>query len=352
MKTHKRVRALATIGAAGALLAQVVLAPWSQAIAGAASTLEQVRERGHVICGISEATPGFATTDKQGALTGLEIDFCAAVSAAIFGRKDAVKYRSLSSAARSSAVAAGEVDLAARHTSWTLSKDTELGLRYAGTLFYDGQGFLVRRGFAVASVLELSGASVCLTTGTPLEKALAAYFGAKQMRYQIVVADRWQDAVAAYADTACTLLTGDVSQLAVERSRLVSPAEHMILPELISKELSGPVVRAGDDQWLSLVRWVLNGLIAAEELGITTGNADEQMAVSRDKDVRRYLGLEGNLGETLGLDASWSYNMVKLVGNYGEIFARNLGLGSPLLLERGPNALWAKGGLLYAIPIR
>ncbi|MFA5951732.1 MAG: amino acid ABC transporter substrate-binding protein [Hyphomicrobium sp.] len=326
----------------------------SAALSGAihSTTLDEVRARGHVVCGINDGPPGFAAVDGAGAWAGLDIDFCRAVAAAVLGRKDAVKYRALSAANRFQALAAGEVDLIPRAASWTLSRDVELGLRYAGTLFFDGQGFIVRRGYAVASVLELSGASVCVLQGTSAEENLADFFRSRQMRYQLVVADHWQDIVKAYADGGCTLLTGDLSVLAYERSRFTTPADHMILPELIGKEPSGPVVRQGDEQWFSIVRWTLNALIAAEEMGLTSENADNKLETAKAKNVRRFLGLEGNLGVGMGLNGNWSFRILKEIGNYGEIFDRNLGVGSPLALDRGVNGLWTKGGLMYAFPLR
>lgn len=318
----------------------------------AAATLDDVRARGHLVCGINDGMPGFAMANAAGQWAGLEVDFCQALAAAIFGRKDAVKFRPLAPANRIQALLGGEVDLVARATAWSLSRDLELGVRYAGTLFHDGQAFLVRRGYAVASVLELSGASVCVLQGTSAEESLSDFFRARQMRFQLVVAERWQEVVRAYADGGCTLLTGDLSVLAVERSKLDVPADHMILPELISNEPSGPVVRPGDDKWLSIVSWTLNAMIAAEEMQLTKETVDMRRETSKSKNVRRFLGLEGNLGEGMGLGSTWSYHLLKATGNYGEAFERTLGKGSSLGLDRGVNDLWTRGGLLYSLPLR
>jgi general L-amino acid transport system substrate-binding protein len=316
----------------------------------AAATLDDVRTRGHLVCGVSEGMPGFATVSPAGAWTGLDVDFCAAVAAAVLGNKGAVKYRVVSPSNRFQALASGEVDLLPRANGLTLSRDTETGARFVDTLFHDGQGFLVRRGHAVASVLELSGASVCVLNGAGVQ-GLEDFSRARRMRFQRMVAAEWAEAVKSYADGACTVLTGDITVLAAERSRLATPGEHVILPELVSKEMLGPFVRQGDEQWFSVVRWTLDALIAAEELGISVANA-EAMRSEAAPDVRRFLGLEADLGAPLGLARGWSYEIVRQVGNYGEIFERNIGLASPLALERGVNNLWTRGGLLSAGSLR
>lgn len=318
---------------------------------GKAATLDDVRTRGHLVCGVTEDVHGFASVAAGGTWTGFDIDFCGAVAAAVLGRKDAVKYRVVSPSNRFQALATGEVDLLPRANGRTLSRDTEHGVRFVETLFHEGQGFLVRRGYAVASVLELSGASVCVMRGTRAEQALQDYFQTRKMRYQLVLAEQWAEAAKAYADGACTLLTGDLSALAAERSRLVNPAEHMILPELITKEMLGPVVRQGDEPWFSVVRWTVEALVGAEELGITSANIDG-LRESPSLDVRRFLGLEADLGQPMGLARDWSYQVVRQSGNYGEMFDRNVGARSALGLERGVNNLWTKGGLMSAAPLR
>jgi general L-amino acid transport system substrate-binding protein len=326
----------------------VLLAP---SLAASAATLDDVRARGHVICGVSEGDQGFAQVAVGGAWSGFDIDVCGAVAAATLGRHDAVKYRVVTPANRFQILLSGEIDLLPRASARTLSRDTEYGVRYVDTLFHDGQGFLVRRGYAVASVLELSGASVCVMTGTSAQEGLETYFRARKMRYQLVLAERWTDAVKSYADGACTLLTGDVTVLAAERSRLVNPVDHVILPELITKDMLGPVIRQGDEQWTSIVRWTAEALIAAEELDVNSQNIDA-LHDSKNVEIRRFLGLEADLGQAMGLPRDWSYQIVKQVGNYGEVFERNIGARTALALDRGVNNLWTKGGLLSAAPLR
>lgn len=316
-----------------------------------AATLDDVRARGHLICGVTEGLPGFAAVGAEGTWTGLDIDFCGAVASAVFGSKDAVKYRVVTASNRFQVLAAGEVDVLPRAGGRSLSRDTELGIRYTDTLFHDGQGFLIKRGYAVASIFELSGTSICVMTGTTSAQAVETFFQSRKMRYQLVPAEHWTDAVKAYASGACTVLTGDITVLAAERSKLPAPGDHTIMPELISKEMLGPVVRQGDEQWFSIVRWTLAALIAAEELGITRANADDLRA-SQNVDIRRFLGQEADLGQGMGLSREWSYHIVRQVGSYGEIFERNIGLSSPLALERGLNNLWTRGGLLSAGPLR
>lgn len=322
------------------------------AVSGApAATLEDVRVRGALLCGVDEDAPGFAASDGRGHWSGIEVDFCSAVAAAVLSADAPVKVLPVSAVDRFQALTTGELDVLARATSWTLSRDTELGISFAGTLVYDGQGFIVRRAQAVTSVLELSGASICVLKGTSAEAGIADFFRRRQMRYQRVVAERWDDLVKAYADGGCTLLTGDASTLAFERSRMATPNDHMLLPELIAKEPLAPAVRKGDDQWFAIVRWTLMALVAAEELGLTRENVDG-MRTAPATDIRRFLGLEGNLGQGMGLDADWAYRIVKQVGNYGEVFERNLGSRSPLKMDRGLNNLWSNGGLMYAAPLR
>ena len=316
-----------------------------------ASTLDDIRARDHLVCGVTEGTPGFAEVAANGAWKGLDIDFCEALAVAVFGRRDAVRYRVVSPANRFQVLAGREVDVLPRANAMTLSRDTEHGVRFVGTLFHDGQGILVRRGHTVASVLELSGASVCVMAGSSAQEGFERYFQMRKMRYQLVTAEQWPDTVKTYADGACTLLTGDMTLLASERSRLPDPGEHVILPELVAKEPLGPIVRQGDDRWFSVVRWTLEALIAAEELGITSQNIDS-LRNSPNTDIRRFQGEEADLGRPLGLARDWSYRVVKQVGNYGELFDRNVGARSPLALERSVNNLWTRGGLMSAAPLR
>jgi general L-amino acid transport system substrate-binding protein len=330
----------------GALLA------WGAAASAAdTTTLDAIRARGHLLCGIGEPQAGFSHVGQGGDRSGLDVEFCTALSAAVFGSKDAVKFWPLSTNDRFKALQAGDVDVLSRGATWTLSRDTELGARFTGVLLYDGQGFLTRRGNAVASLLELSGASVCALPGAMGEQAVAAYFTAQRMRYQIVAHDNWDDLVKAYTAGSCTVLTGDISLLAQARSNLKAPGDHIILPELITKEPLGPAVRQDDAQWFAVVRWTLMALIEAEELGLTSANVDAQRA-STDPGIRRFLGIEANLGQALGLPRDWAYQVVKNVGNYGEIFDRTLGMKSDLKLARGLNNSWTKGGLMYSMPFR
>jgi general L-amino acid transport system substrate-binding protein len=319
--------------------------------AAGSTTLDAIRDRGHVLCGISEAQPGFSEATESGDRSGLDVEFCRALAAAVFGTKDAVKFWPLSANDRFKALQSGDVDVLARGAAWTLSRDTEFGAHFAGVLFYDGQGFLTRRGNAVASVFELSGASICALPGVMGEQGVKEFFGAQRMRYQIVTQDNWDDLVKAYVAGNCTVLTGDVSLLSVVRSKLATPADHIILPELITKEPLGPAVRQNDPQWFAVVRWTLMALIEAEELGLSTANVDAKRA-STEPEIRRFLGLEANLGQALGLPRDWGYQVVKNVGNYGEIFERSLGENSKLKLARGLNNLWTKGGLMYSMPFR
>ncbi len=316
-----------------------------------ATTLEAIQSRGHVLCGVGEDQPGFSQIDEKRERTGLDVEFCSALAAAIFGTKDAVKFWPLSANEGFKSLQSGDVDVLARATAWTLSRDTELGAHFTGVLFYDGQGFLVRRGNAVTSVLELSGASVCAMPGGGGEQAVSEFFGAQRMRYYIVAQDSWEDLVRTYAAGSCTVLTGDITALALARSKLQKPDDHIILPELITKEPLGPAVRDDDEQWFGVVRWTLMALIAAEELGLRSDNVDAKRT-STVPQVRRFLGLEANLGQALGLPRDWAYQIVRNVGNYGEIFERTVGAESSLKLERGLNGLWTTGGLMYAMPFR
>ncbi|MGQ0672155.1 MAG: amino acid ABC transporter substrate-binding protein [Hyphomicrobium sp.] len=316
-----------------------------------AGIIDAVRERGHVVCGVSEGTAGFSTVDGQGQWRGLDVEFCSAVAASVLGDKTAVKFRALSISDRFRALSGGEVDVLARSTTWTLSRDTELGLRFAGVLFHDGQGFMVRRAHALSSVLELSGASICAMAGTSADRALTDYFRQHQMRFQLVSAARWDDLMKAYASESCTLISSDISVLASERGFLANPGDHILLPEMIWKEPMGPAVRQGDEQWFAIVRWTLMALINAEELGLTSSNVDEARG-SSNPTIRQFLGLESNLGQAMGLAADWVYQIVKQVGNYGEIFERTVGAKSTLRLERGLNDLWTRGGLMQSPPFR
>jgi general L-amino acid transport system substrate-binding protein len=347
MKTSLQLRCLKTaLFGLGALLATI-----GAADAAGSPTLDTIRARGYVLCGIGEPQAGFSNVGQGGERSGLDVEFCMALASAVFGSRDAVKLWPLSANDRFKALQSGDVDVLARGASWTLSRDTELGARFAGVLFYDGQGFLTRRGDAVASVLELSGATICALPGAMGEQGVAEFFGQQHMRYQIVAQENWDDLVKAYTAGSCTVLTGDVSLLAQARGKMRTPADHMILPELITKEPLGPAVRQDDAQWFAVVRWTLMSLLEAEELGLTSATVDGKRA-STDPAVRRFLGLEANLGQALGLPRDWAYQVVKNVGNYGEIFERTLGMKSDLKLARGLNNSWTKGGLMYSMPFR
>ncbi len=319
--------------------------------ARAASQLEVVKARGYLNCGVGGDLAGFSQVNGKGQWSGLDVEFCSAMAASIFGSKDAVKFRNLTAADRFKALQDGDVDVLMRSTAWTLTRDADLGAQFAGVLFYDGQGFLVPRGHAISSVLELSGASICVLPGSSGERRVNDFFGQRKMRVQLVTSESWNHLVQTYAAGGCTVLTGDISGLASERSRFAMPGDHLLLPEIVNKEPLGPAVRRGDEQWFSLVRWNYMALIAAEELGLTSGNVDS-MKSSNQLDVRRFLGLEADLGAPLGLARDWAYQIVKQVGSYAEIFDRTLGAGSALKLDRGLNNIWTKGGLMYSMPFR
>lgn len=317
----------------------------------ASATLDGVRARNQLVCGVSDDVPGLAMFEAPDSWDGIEVEFCRAVAAAVLGDGARVRLRPVTSADGFRALAAGEIDLLAGGSPWNFSRDTELKARFVDVLLYDGQGFMLPRNHGLASVLELSGASICVVAGTSAAEVAAGYFSRQQMRYQLVTLERWGDVVAAYASGSCTAITADLTQLAAARSAFDNPNDHVLLPEIIDKVPLGPAVRVGDDQWFAVVRWVLMALIAAEELEITRDNADQRLKSSRDE-VRRLLGVGTDLGAPLGLGADWGYRVIKQTGNYGEIFERWLGLGSSLKLPRGYNRLWSQGGLMYAVPIR
>ena len=316
-----------------------------------AQTLKQVKDRGILNCGSNTGLAGFGLPDAQGKWTGLDVDTCRAVAAAVLGDASKVKFVPLSAKDRFTALQSGEVDVLARNTTWTSSRDTQLGLNFVGVNYYDGQGFMVRKALKVNSALELNEASVCVQQGTTTELNLADYFRANNMKLKTVTFASSDEAIKAYDSGRCDAFTTDASGLYAERLRVANSADHIVLPEIISKEPLGPAVRHGDDQWFDVVKWTYFAMLNAEELGITSKNVDE-MLKSTSPDVKRLLGTEGNFGEQLGLPKDWAYKIVKLVGNYGEVFDRNVGAGSPLKIDRGLNKLWTKGGLQYAPPVR
>lgn len=315
------------------------------------ATLESVKARNQLICGISDEVPGFAMQKKPEVWAGLDVEFCRAVAAAVLGDASLVVLRPLGSAEGLRALAAGEIDLLSATASWTLSRDTELQVRFVDALLFDGQGFMVTRHHGLASALELSGASICVASGTRAVEAAEAFFARQRMRHQLVTSERWSDMVATYAAGGCTAISADLSALAAVRAALDTPGDHMLLPEIISKEPRGPVVRVGDDRWFAVVRWVISALIEAEELQITSDNVDARRQTQHE-DVRRFLGIGSNLGAALGLDEGWAYRVVRQVGSYGEVYERTLGLGSALAMPRGQNRIWSQGGLMYAVPMR
>jgi general L-amino acid transport system substrate-binding protein len=321
--------------------------------AGAASaqTLNNVKQKGFLQCGANTGLAGFGQPDAQGNWTGLDVDYCRAIAAAIFNDPTKVKFVPLSAKDRFTAVQSGEVDVLVRNTTWTISRDTSLGLNFGAINYYDGQGFLVRKSLKIASALELNGASVCVQQGTTTELNLADYFRANKLELKSVTFATSDETIKAYEAGRCDAFTTDASGLYAERLRLAKADEHMVLPEIISKEPLGSTVRHGDDQWRDIVQWTHFAMLTAEELGVTKANVDT-MLKSENPDVKRLLGTEGKFGEPMGLTNDWAYRIIKHVGNYGEVFERTVGGGSPLKISRGQNALWTKGGLQYAPPIR
>jgi general L-amino acid transport system substrate-binding protein len=294
---------------------------------------------------------GFSAPDDKGVWRGFDVDYCRALSAAIFGNPDKVTYKPLTGKTRFPALQSGEIDVLSRNTTWTFKRDVNLGFEFIGVTYYDGQGFIVRKDLGVKSAKELDGASVCIQTGTTTELNLADYFRANNMKFKSVVTEDAAESRQNYEANRCDVYTTDRSGLAAQRSVLKNPDAHVILPEIISKEPLGPVVRHGDNEWGDIARWVRNALIVAEELGVTSKNVD-QMKNSKNPEVKRLLGVEGKFGDMLGLDNSWAYNAIKAVGNYGEIYERHIGRNTPIGLDRGVNQLWNKGGILYAPPFR
>jgi len=329
----------------------VALAVAVTAQGASAQTLKAVKDRGMLNCGANGTLAGFGLPDAQGKWTGLDVDFCRAIAAAVLNDADKVKFVPLSAKDRFTALQSGEVDVLARNTTWTSSRDTSLGLNFTGVNYYDGQGFMVRTAIKVNSALELNGAAICVQQGTTTELNLADYFAASKMQLKTVTFATANEAVKAYDAGRCDAYTTDASALYAERLRVANPGDHIILPEIISKEPLGPAVRHGDDQWFDVVKWTLFAMIDAEELNISSKTLDEAMK-STNPEIKRFVGTEGNFGEQLGLTKDWAARIIKHVGNYGESFERNVGQGSPLKIERGLNKLWNKGGIQYAPPIR
>ena len=339
------MRLKSTLIASAAVVAMGVV---SGAQAGA---LEDVQNRGTLRCVVSTGIAGFAYTDSSGTWKGFDIDFCRATAAAVVGNADKFSTVKSTGKTRFTLLNAGEGDVLWRNTTITFSRDVGVKLRFHGVNYYDGQGFMVKKGLGVKSATELDGASVCIQTGTTTELNLADYFHANGMKYEAVTIETNDEARQNYISDRCDVYTTDASGLAATRSTLPDPDGHVVLPEIISKEPLGPATRHGDDQWSDIVTWVLNATITAEEKGVTSANVD-QMKSSKDPEILRLLGVEGNQGGELGLQKDWAYQIIKQVGNYGEIFERNIGVDTPIGLARGLNALWTNGGLQYSPPFR
>ena len=318
--------------------------------AATAGTLDQVKGRGALICGANPSLAGFGLPDDQGVYKGLDIDECRAIAAAIFNDPNKVKYLPINAKDRPTILASGQIDVLIRNTTWTLSRETG-GMFFTGINYYDGQGFMVRKKLGVDSALKLDGASVCVQQGTTTELNLADFFRAHQIKFEPVVFSTDDEATKAYDDGRCDAYTTDASGLYAERLKMSAPDDHMVLPEIISKEPLGPSVRPDDVQWFEIVQWTHFALLTAEELGVTQANVDA-MLKSDNPSIRRLLGVEGDFGKGLGLTNDWAYRIIKAEGNYGESFERNVGMGSPIKIKRGLNALWTQGGLQYAPPIR
>jgi len=321
-------------------------------IVQAGTTLDAVTKKGYVQCGISDGLPGFSYADSKGNYMGLDVDVCRAVAAAVFGDASKVRYSPLTAKERFTALQSGEVDILSRNTTWTSSRDAGLGLNFAGVNYYDGQGFLVNKSLGVTSAKELDGATVCIQAGTTTELNLADYFRANGHKYTPITYDTSDESATSLESGRCDVLTSDQSQLYAQRIKLGAPQDYVVLPEVISKEPLGPVVRQGDDEWFNIVRWSHFAMVGAEELGVTSANVEELAKTTKNPDIARMLGAEGEFGKDLKVPKDWVVKIIKQVGNYGESFDRNVGAGSDLKIERGLNAQWNKGGLQYAPPIR
>jgi general L-amino acid transport system substrate-binding protein len=319
--------------------------------AASAQTLKAVKDRGQLVCGANGTLAGFGMPDAQGNWTGFDVDFCRAIAAAIFNDPTKVKFVPLTAANRITALQSGDIDVLSRNTTWTMSRDTTLGIDFAAVHYYDGQGFMVHKALKVSSALELNDASVCVQQGTTTELNLADFFRSNHMSLKSVTFATADEAIKAYDSGRCDSYTTDSSGLYGERVLLSNPNDNIILPEIISKEPLSPAVRQGDDAWEDLVRWVHYSMVDAEELGVSKANLDDQMK-SANPEIRRLLGVEGQFGESLGLTNDWAVRIIKSIGNYGESFEATVGQGSPLKIARGLNALWTKGGLQYGIPVR
>ncbi len=338
-------------------LALVASASIFAATAAAAGTLDDVKTKGFVQCGVSQGLIGFSNPDEANYWTGMDVDFCRAVSSAIFNDPSKVKFTPLTAKDRFTALQSNEIDVLSRNSTWTMTRDTSLGLKFAGVMYYDGQGFLVKKSLGVDSAMKLSGAAVCTQTGTTTELNLADYFKSNNLEYKVVAFEKNEEVLAAYQDGRCDVFTTDQSGLYADKLKFANPDEHVVLPEIISKEPLGPLVRQGDDAWFNVVKWTYYALLNAEELGVTQANVEE-MKASKNPEIQRLLGVKNadgtaaGFGTGIGLSEEWVAQIIKGVGNYGEIFERNVGENTPLKIKRGKNALWNAGGLQYAPPIR
>ena len=335
----------------GKLLSTAAIAATISAGATAA-TLDDVKAKGFVQCGVSQGVPGFSNADVNGEWSGIDVDACRATAAAIFGDAQKVKFTPLSAKERFTALQSGEIDMLSRNTTWTYTRDASLGLDFTAVNFYDGQGFMVRKDLGIDSAKDLDGATVCTEQGTTTELNMADFFRKNQLSYVPVVVQKADEALSAYASGRCDVFTTDKSGLAAHRSKLADPSQHVILDETISKEPLGPVVRHGDNQWKDIVTWALFVQVNAEEMGISSTNVDQIKSGTTDPGIKRLLGVEGDMGAQLGLPAEWAYNIIAKVGNYGEVFERNVGPSTPVGLPRGINKLWTDGGVMYAPPVR
>ena len=333
------------------VLAAVVLAVAPGAVSAQQRTFDAVKQRGQLSCGVHTGLPGFGAADERGVWSGLDVDYCRAVAVAVLGDPGKVRFVPTTPKERFAALQSREVDMLARSTTWTIARDSSAGFSFVGVNYYDGQGFLVKKSLGVKVGKELGGATVCVQTGTTTELNLADFFRTNKLSYKPVVFEKVDEALRAYAANRCDAYTTDASGLYSVRLQLANPNDHVVLPNVISKEPLGPLVRQDDFQWFTIVKWVHFALLNAEELGVTKANVEEMLG-SANPEIKRLLGKEGDFGKGLGLDNAWAYRIVKELGNYGEIFERNVGAGSRLKIDRGLNRLWTRGGLQYAPPIR
>lgn len=332
-------------------LAATLVAGIAFSTQSAANTLADVKAKGHVNCGVSTGLAGFSQKDQDGNWSGLDVDVCRAVAAAVLGDASKVKYKPLTAKERFTALQSGEIDVLSRNTTWTHTRDTSLGLNFAGTIYYDGTGFMVRKDLGVNSATELNGAAACIQAGTSTELAIADYFREQGMDYTVVTFDTSDQTRSGFESGRCDFLVSDQSQLYALRIGLKDPSAAIVLPEVVSKEPLGPVVRQGDDEWFNVVKWVVNAWIEGEYQGVTSKNASDLKANGKPAN-KRLLGAEGDLGKKLGLPDDWAYQLITQVGNYAEAFERNVGMDSPLKIARGLNAQWTDGGILYSPAMR